>query len=316
MSSSDAIDGERYARLVEQLRAAPPAAPAELREQVRAIASRPLPAERRLRLRWTLAPAAAAAIAVAVAVAVVSWRGGGGRGATTDSALSQAAPAPLAGARSTAPVGPGRRAQLYAADITLRVSDISRATQRALRITRQLGGHVRTVDYGSRNRRGSAELVVRVPIERVQTGIVRFSALGAILGQHVSVRDVQARLDRRSARIAELRQAIPSLIGDELTRAQAELRTLLLAQARDRQQTSFATVSLHLRTSEAAAVIPSRPGPVERALEHARDVLTAELVALVYVLLVGAPIVLLGALLYFLVGASRRRADRRLLGDA
>ena len=53
---------------------------------------------------------------------------------------------------------------------------------------------------------GTARLVVRVPIARVQTAILRFSELGTILDQHVSVRDVQPRLDRRFKRIAELRR--------------------------------------------------------------------------------------------------------------
>ena len=63
--------------------------------------------------------------------------------------------------------------------------------------TRALGGYVRTVDYGEGRGEGTARLVVRVPIGRVQTAILRFSELGTILDQHVSVRDVQPGLDRR-----------------------------------------------------------------------------------------------------------------------
>ena len=89
-----------------------------------------------------------------------------------------------------------------------------------------------------------------MPIGRVQTAILRFSELGTILDQHVSVRDVQPRLDRRFKRIAELRRVIPTLSEDELAAAQAELEALQTAQARERRQASFATVSLDLTTAE------------------------------------------------------------------
>lgn len=314
MSSPDLTD-ERFDEIVHELREARPEAPAVLRERVREIAARPVaprPARRR-RLGWVLAPAAAAAVAGAVAIAVLAPGDPGRDAVVTDAlrAMPEAVDTGL-GAASKAPVAPGERAQLYSADITLRVKDISGATQRALRITRSLDGYVRSLDYGEGTSRGTARLVLRVPIARVQGAIVRYSQLGTILEQHVSVRDVQGRLDRRFARIAELRRTIPALAGDELATAQAELETLLARQARDRRQVSFATVSLALTTRDEAVVV-SPPGRIERAFTRAVDVLEAEAVAVVYATVVAAPFLLLGLALVLGARAARRRSDERLL---
>jgi hypothetical protein len=263
-----------------------------------------------------LAPAAAALAAGAVAVGVLSSGDEQPQQqvaaplverATKDSATS------LRGAVTGPPVAPAKRAQRYAAEIALRVKDLSDVTQDALRQTRALGGYVRTVDYGEGSGEGTARLVVRVPIGRVQTAILRFSELGTILDQHVSVRDVQPGLDRRFARIAELRRVIPTLSGDDLAAAQVELEALQTAQARERRQASFATVSLDLTTAE-KEVVPTPPGRIERAFEQARDVLAAEAVAVVYAAVVAAPFILLGLVLLIAVRAARSRSDRRLLG--
>jgi Domain of unknown function (DUF4349) len=317
MSSHEMID-ERFDELMRELRAAQPVAPDHLRERVATIAARPPAPGRKLRLTWVLAPVAATAVAAAIVIGVVSGGGeqpqSGQLGPVViERAAKEDAAATGAPTLSGAPVAPTKRAQRYSAEITLRVRDLSDVTQEALRQTRALGGYVRTVDYGEGGRRGTARLVVRVPIGRVQTAILRFSELGKILDQHVSVRDVQPQLDRRFRRIAELRRVIPTLSGDELAAAQAELEALETAQARERRQTSFATVSLGLTTKD-EAVVPSRPGRIQRALDRAAEVLAAETVAVVYAAVVAAPFILLGLALVIATRAARRRSDRRLLG--
>ena len=312
MSSHDLID-ERFEEIAAELRSTAPVATPELRERVREIASRPpAPARRRFRLRWTLAPISAAALAGAIAIGVADLRDS--TQPTPVAAVARTkAPEALGSLHASSPVTPGHRAQLYTAQLTLRVDDLSRSTQRALRTTRRLGGYIRSVDYGSKTASGTAELVLRVPIARVQQAIVRFSGIGTILDQHVSVRDAEPALDRRFVRIAELRRTIPTLSGAERLRAEAELRVLQRAQARDRARASFATVSLHLQTKEASVVVPASPGRIERALERATDVVATELAALVYALVVGAPLLLLGVAAFLGARALRRRSDARLL---
>jgi hypothetical protein len=306
---------EQFDGLVAELRAARPVAPDSLRERVASIAARPAdPPRRKLRLTWALAPAAAALVAGAIAVGVLSGGDEQPRqlAPVVERAKETTDAAGLA-ATNQAPITPARRAQLYSTEITLRVRDLSDTTQAALRETRALGGYVRSVDYGEGDGEGTARLVVRVPIARVQAAILRFSELGMILDQHVSVRDVQPKLDRRFERIAELTRLLPTLSGDDLAQAQAELEALRTAQAKDRRQASFATAELYLTTKQ-ESVVPATPGRIERAFDRAAEVLSAEAVAAVYAAVVAAPFILLGVALFALARAARRRADRRLLG--
>ena len=316
MSSHDLID-ERFEEIVAELRFAAPVAPPELRERVRDISVRqPAPrARRRPHLAWMLVPAAAIAVAGGIAIGVGDspFTGSTPQPIAADVSRSAKTAEALTGSTARAPIAPGQRAQLYSADLTLRVDELSGATQRALRTTRALGGYIRSVDYGSGATSGTADLVLRVPIGRVQQAIVRFSGIGKILDQHVSLRDAQPALDRRFVRIAELRRTIPTVSGAERLRAEVELRVLQRAQARDRARASFATVSLHLQTKEASAVVPASPGRIERALERATDVVATELAALVYALVVGAPLLLLGVAAFLGARAVRRRSDARLL---
>src|SRR4051794_26056920 len=183
----------------------------ELRARVRAIAVQAPASSTPTRREWPwrrgLLAAAAVAVAVTLAVGLadsgskpsernaalppVAFADGtsGGAGGVDTVTLSPSRKAPKGVAASIAsdlPSTPGR-AQLYDAELTLKISDLSTATKRALRLTRDFNGYVRSVDYGSGTERGSAYLVLRVPIGSVQAAIVTFSALGRILDQHVSI---------------------------------------------------------------------------------------------------------------------------------
>jgi hypothetical protein len=224
----------------------------------------------------------------------------------------------------------GSRAQDYEVDMRLRVGDLSRATKRALELTRGFGGFVRSVDYGSGTAAGTADLVVRIPVGSVQAAIVRFSGLGAILEQHVSIRDVQPGLDARFRRLQALRAeiaalqrrlAVPNLaerqrklLETRLARERGALVALQRAQGQAEKRAGFATVSLSL-TSRKAAAAPGRPGRVERALDHAGSILVRELVVLLYAAVVVGPLVALGLLVAGGERLRRRRATERLLAS-
>src|SRR5262249_15964027 len=144
------------------------------------------------------------------------------------------------------------RAQLYTADITLRVENLSTATKSALATTRSLGGYVRSVHYAEGKDSGSADLVVRVPIRPGQTAIGRSSAVGTILEQGVDTQDVQPQLDARFRQMQALRLQISKLqklpITDstsaKIAKLQRELRVLQAEQAQESHQYSFATIAL------------------------------------------------------------------------
>ena len=74
----------------------------------------------------------------------------------------------------------------------LRVEDLSRATQTAVRQTRNLGGYVAAANYSTGEAAGDSSLDLRVPAQNVQKAIARFTELGTILAQQISVADLQA----------------------------------------------------------------------------------------------------------------------------
>jgi Domain of unknown function (DUF4349) len=315
--------------LLTALREQSPAAPSELRDRIALIATTPPPPPRsRLTLRRTLlwsAPAAAvASLAVAVVVGVFTSstpppptaaptqanlerkgrppQAGGRSRDNLDSARS-AAPQEL---RSVAPAPSGRRAQNVQTDLRILVddpSDLSTATQRALRTTRRLGGYVVTVNYGTPEpTEGTATLRVRIPVSRVQAAVVQFSGLGRILAQQTQIADLQQRLDEITRQIRR-------------TKDKARVAALRRERTELNRRADYATVDLALTTHEPQkpAATPSR---FDRAVDDAVGVLTAELALGAYVLIVAAPLLLLLAAAFAGSRAYRRYLDQRLLERA
>jgi hypothetical protein len=337
--------------ILEEIRSARIPASPELRARVRELAASVPPAPPRRDLGWrrpllVLVPAAAAVvIAATVAVGVLT----SGNHSQTDAARREAAPQPLAstdtgvaqGAVAPKAAGGGvagslpatrGRAQLYDAELTLKVTNLSSATKRALRLTNDFHGYVRSVDYGSGSEHGQAYLTLRVPVGSVQAAIVKFSALGEIVDQHVSIKDVQPAMDRRFRQMQSTRDAIakiqaqlesPSLSADERkaleNRLVAQRRRLVVLQ---RQQaalerlTSYATVELALRSADKAVVVPHHPNRIERVLDRSGSILLDEVKAVLYVLIVGAPLLVLAAVGFVVVRLRRRRDEARLLASA
>jgi hypothetical protein len=275
--------------IVDEIRSAQITASPELRARVRELAaSVPAPPPRRglsrRRITLVLVPAAlavalAAALAVGLSTSGTTKRQPNGelrkRGertpmplATQGKGAADSATAPNAKATGSTSSVPATtdRAQIYKSELTVKVADLSEAARRALRLTRGVHGYVGSVAYGSGTERGSAHLVLRVPIGSVQAAIVEFSALGEILDQHVSIRDVQPAADRRLRQMQSVRDSIariqaklesPTLGADERKALENELVAqrrrfvdLQRRQAALRPLTSYATVELGLRTAD------------------------------------------------------------------
>src|SRR5919202_1482972 len=162
--AADPID-ERYDEIVRGLRALP-GAPAELRGRVLELAATAY-TPRPLRRGLTLA-GAIGLLAVALVAGIVLTSGGSRSKSTSQGANLAARPAPARAKRSVElapvlgkthstaqdsiglPISPGRLTEVHAS-LRLRVSSVSRlskATARAMKITRNLGGFVPSVDYG------------------------------------------------------------------------------------------------------------------------------------------------------------------------
>jgi hypothetical protein len=238
-------------------------------------------------------------------------------------------------ARKAAPLPSASRAQDYSARIKLHVKnsdELSEAVQSAIRSTRQLGGYVTYVDYGtSGNEDGDAELSVRVPVGRVQTAIARFSALGTILEQQTEIRDLQGQIDRstrdiqrRRDRIAKLEAELkdPTLSEGERNRLEARivqakrgLATALRGRAGVIRQSRFAKLDLAFTTEKREEPAPP-PSELRKTLDDAAGILAAEVGILIYILVAGAPFIALALIAVFGARALRRGANARIFERA
>ncbi len=342
MSSPD----PRHEALANELRAAKPKPPPELRERVTAL-------EPDTRERWLFPPISArrvslvllpACLVVAAGAAVVHGVLNSGGQSTRHMSAAIKAPAPgqpprslkkspdiplssVNGATMKNAFAPSIRLQRYDVQLKLRVRNLdglSNATKQAMQATRHFGGYVATVTYAAPTAKsGGAHLVLMVPIDRVQDALTRFASLGTILAQHVSIKDVQKQVDEETSGIAKLRGQISGiraaldhgslsaekrrLLERRLASDQRRLRTLHGTKSAIVRRASFAQIKLALVTKRTAAAHPGRLG---RTFRDAASVLTREGELVVYALIVGGPLLLLGAG----ARATRRRNEERLLG--
>jgi hypothetical protein len=201
-----------------------------------------------------------------------------------------------------------------------------------MRITRGLGGFVQSVDYGTPSRgNGDAYLTVRIPVAHVQQAVVRFTALGTILSQHVSIRDLQDQSIAEQLRILRLRKTATQLEArlrgqltpEERVRLQARLdavRGLLRVKTQQHAGTlrkgRLSTFQLELTTRKGAAAVPSKPGRIERAARHAFSALSKTIAGLLYTLIVLSPLLVLVVAALWAGRYRRRRVEQRLLARA
>jgi Domain of unknown function (DUF4349) len=336
--------------LATELRGARPSASPELHERVLAIAARQEP---RRPPRFTLPPlrrmalvAAPIAVALGVGGALVHGLVQSGKGthtaapvASTDSGGSAvkgrhlASPPPRVVGRDQALTGkqpfsaalPNTTSRLaqYGAFMRLQVKNLdalSDTTKRAMRFARFVGGYVAYVRYSSpAHGQGSAALIVRVPIDRVQDVIGEYSDLGTILSQKISVVDVTKAVEEESREIMRLQALIARLQAGgvtpaeryRLSEAKARLDYLTKHKAATVRRAELARVRLELTTK------PKHPaaaaGRFDRTMADAGGVLLREAEILFYALIVAGPLLLLGAGGALLVRTQRRRFERRLL---
>ena len=341
--------------LTTQLRAARPVAPPELRERVRAIASQegsqralPFGRIRVPRFRIALVPVAAALVLVSSAVIFGLARSGSHEAVGTDlketttvaGSGAEAAPStanapPLRGALvpgtadQSLSIAPDQRAQRVAATLTVSVPDsnaVSDASQKALDLTRSLGGHIVSSSVATGDE-GAAMLTVRVPVARVQEAIVGLSALGKLTSQKVTVDDLQEGLDQLEQRAASVRKQIvritarlesedldaetTSLLEARRQALRGELRQLRQGVASTKDEASMATIQLAIVTPGASGVVPV-PSRFDRTIHESLNILLWEAVVALAALVVVAPFAL--ALIALWLGRRLyRRQEEQLL---
>jgi Domain of unknown function (DUF4349) len=344
--------------LIRELQQSRPTAPDSLRARVQELSVHAPSARHRSRLRlpspaFVLVPAAAALVLAIGTAGVVSLAGPSGEktsGAdqsrlTTTPTATQSSPQPSYGTEKTplpgaltdlgmAPVGPTPgRAQDVEATLTVKVADsdhVSRAAQDALDLTRSLGGHVLSASVTA-GEDANANLTARIPVAKTQEAVTRLSALGTIVSQHVSIQDLQERLDALLRHARSLRAQIvritAKLESEHLSaeeRAALELRRQSLRSAlrsyrqdirSTRSVARFSTIQLSVVTpaSQGVVVPPSRLG---RSLDKALDVLVWEGIAALVVLLIAAPLAVLAVAAWLASRIYRRHEDERLLATS
>jgi hypothetical protein len=338
---------DRFGKLAQELRASRPVAPDELRKSVRSL--RPAPRRRlELDLSWRqLAPAVAlallaAAVGVAGVLGIVHGSGPGqtalhasktpvhatSRGSAPGKALRERAPS-FGAKLSAGPAPAAGRLQQYDAVLRVRVpnqDELSRRTQDALELTRKLGGYVVRARYAAPGRSGESVLVLRIPIEHVQTAIARFSGYGSLVRQQIVLKDLQRRVDDLAARIVRLRAEIAEIehklagnltperraaLEQRLQRDRNRIDRLRKARSSSVRRAQLGRVSLTIVVGQKAAAAPA--GRFRRTIDDAGSVLLRELELLVYALVVAGPLLAIGGAGMLAGRSVRRRADRRLL---
>src|SRR5919204_293014 len=105
------------------------------------------------------------------------------------------------------------RLKKYDGWLRVRVDDdrLAKVTTRAMQIARGYGGYVASVDMNTPGKRGTASLVLRVPVTKVEDAVVRLGKLGDVTAQHVRIQDLQRRANVLQREILKLRTTIARL---------------------------------------------------------------------------------------------------------
>jgi uncharacterized protein DUF4349 len=361
MPATDTIDFEReFRELVSDLRALPTAAPESVRERVRELGEpeQALTLWDRVRgFAWrrsllVLAPACVLGVVAAAVIhgvansgpqraAVATVQSGSGSEGATDSGARELGK-PVFGAAATDPTfksplpvpTPGRY-QDYEAWMRVRVTDLkdlSERTNDAMQIVRSYGGYVASVEESSAaGQPGQADLVLRVPVARVEEALVRLTRLGTVVERHMAIRDLEQVVQQQRARIVRLKVFIAratetlkgSLPADVRLRLQLQLeeakRSLARTTTANRatlREASLSRISLTLTTQKAVGgTTKGGTGRVERAARDAASFLAAAGAIVLFLLIVLSPLIVLGLAAVWGARAYRRREERRLLAQ-
>jgi hypothetical protein len=354
MPATDTIDFEReFEELVRELRALPTAAPEPVRENLRALGEPAPPTtlwSRVPRLRWrrsllVLAPVCVLGLVTAAVIHGVLNSGptreaslnkieagerATGQSGAEDQVFSTAQPSPFGTPLPTPTAG---RLQDYEAWMTVRVKDLDALSDRAneaMRVARSYGGYVVSLEQTSTSGRpGQADLVLRVPVARVEDALMRLAGLGTVIDRHLSIRDLERVVEQQRSRILKLKvfiaRATGQLKGDlpadvrlrlqlQLDQARSELSRATRANRATLREASLSRIALTLTTQQAGgAGKTGGAGRIERAARDAGSFLAAAGAVVLFLLIVLSPLLVLGATALWAARAYRRREERRLL---
>ena len=221
---------------------------------------------------------------------------------------------------ATVPAPNPNRVQRITTTLELRVASaqaVSDDTKQVVRIAQSLGGYPSSLVVNAAGRSGYAEITLRIPKEHLQAAIARLSALGTIVGEHVTIQDLEAQVNATTRAIARLKAELAAwqqqLQTAETQRHIAALTDEIVSLQGRRAATirtaSDATVSVELTTRPAPVPVHHRPGPLHGLVVAFRWLG----IGAVYALALGAPLVILAALVWLAARALRRHREASLL---
>jgi uncharacterized coiled-coil protein SlyX len=348
MPATETRDFEReFEQLVRELRAIPSDAPDQLRARVRGLGE-PKPShtlrEVLLSIRWrrSLLVFAPVCVLAVVSAALVHGLLDSGRRpqpvaqTTTEehsAALKDSSAGKAFGAFvPTVPSPVPGRYQDYDASLSVRVKDVDTLhdrTAEATRLARLYGGTVVSVVESSAGASGQSDLVLRIPVARVQDAYFRLSKLGTVTAQELSIRDLDQVVAAQRQRIARLKLQIAritetlkdsSLAADVRLRlqlqrdaARGELARVTGTNKSTLREASMARISLNLTASTPASGANAGGGRFDRAVHEAGRFLAGAGAVVLFLLIVLSPLVVLAVAGTWGRKAYRRREERRLL---
>ena len=349
MPATDTRDFEReFEQLVGNLRALPTAAPQHVRERVRALGE-PEPSRSLWDLvhaiSWrrsllVLAPVCVLAVVSAAVVHGVLSSGGKSQPVAIESIKSNPAPATDSGTAQSgalrsqlAPVpAPPGRYQDYRASLSLRLKDVETLQDRtaeATRLARSYGGYVVSVFQSSAGATGQSDIVMRVPVARVQDAYFRLSKLGTVTNQQLSIASLDQVVRNQRNRIVQLKVQIARItaalqntslpvdvrlrLGLQRDAAKAELARVTGANKTTLRRASYARIALSMSSPPAGAAKKGGTGRIERAARNAGSFLAGAGAVVLFLLIVLSPLIVLVAAGLWGSRAYRRREERRLL---
>jgi hypothetical protein len=357
------VDFEReFEELVRDLRALPTAATSGVRERVRALGEPARPQtlhDLLLSFSWrrsllVLAPVCVLGLVSAAVIHGVVHSGGnskqtasagqkldahvqrgavaGGGTTTTPPVFGLANPKTLAPSLPTPTPG---RYQDYEASLTVRVKNVDALhdrTAEATRLARSYGGYVASVDESSNGGNGQSDLVLRIPVARVEDAYFQLAKLGTVTEQHLSIKDLDQVVQAQRRRIVQLKLLI-ARIGEtlksstlpadvrlrlELQRdaAKQDLASVTGSNKTTLRQASLSRISLTLTSQEATPTKKGGMSRIERAARDAGSFLAGAGAVVLFVLIVLSPLIVLAMAWILGTRAYRRREERRLLSAA
>ena len=214
-----------------------PGAPDSLRERVRSL---PEPQPRfawtlpRVDLRRVVLVAAPAVVALGIGAAALNGVLTGGQTPSEQQLTYSRGAEHAAGATTTTPVygaccGAAKaapqatdaqalppsttRLNKYNAWLRVRVDEdrLAKSTTRAMQIARGYGGYVSSVDMNTPGQHGTASLVLRVPVTKVEDAVLRLGQLGEVTAQRVRIQDLQREANVLQREILKLQATIAAL---------------------------------------------------------------------------------------------------------